>query len=115
MGKGMRRTGLFVLISTSLLLCSPALAQQAAGAAKPLLQDTAGNCPTKLPFTHVLTNEPLPVMKADKEITPAVEQLHCTGRTPTMATPRRSTAARSCSGSAPPAMGRRAKGGSVQV
>lgn len=75
----MRRAGPFLLIAACLLIGSPALGQQAAGAAKPLLQDSAGNCPTKLPFTHVLTNEPIPVMKADKEITPAVEQLHCAG------------------------------------
>jgi cytochrome c-L len=75
----MRGLGAFFLISISILFCSPAFGQQAAGGPKPLLQDTAGNCPTKLPFTHVLTNEPLPVMKADKEITPAVEQFHCTG------------------------------------
>jgi cytochrome c-L len=78
-GKPMRRAVPFVLISTCLLLGSPAFGQESGGAAKPLLQDTAGNCPTKLPFTHVLTNEPLQVLKADKEITPAVEQLHCTG------------------------------------
>lgn len=57
---------------------TPALAQEAP-AAQPLLQDTAGNCPTKLPFMHVLTDKPLPVYKADKAITPAVEQFHCTG------------------------------------
>jgi cytochrome c-L len=74
----MRLPGSFLLISAVLLLGSPAFGQQATGA-KPLLQDSAGNCPTKLPFTHVLTNQPIPVMKADKEITPAVEQLHCAG------------------------------------
>src|SRR5688500_12212727 len=62
--------------AVSALLCGSALAQDAG---KPLLQDTAGNCPTGLTFTHVLTNEPLPVMKADKAITPAVEHFHCTG------------------------------------
>ncbi len=75
----MRGLGAFFLISTGVLLCSPAFGQQPPGSAKPLLQDTAGNCPTGLTFTHVLTGEPLPVMKADKEITPAVEGFHCTG------------------------------------
>ncbi len=65
-------------LAAAAMLGTPALAQTAAPA-QPLLQDTAGNCENALSFTHVLTNEPLPVFKADKAITPAVEQFHCTG------------------------------------
>ena len=72
----MRNWNVLLAVSCSLLAGSPALAQDAGA---PLLQDTAGNCPTELPFTHVLTDKPLSVYKADKAITPAVEQLHCTG------------------------------------
>ena len=74
----MRRFEWFFVLPLVCLTATSALAQQANGG-KPLLQDTAGNCPNKLPFVHVLTNEPLPVYKADEEITPAVEQLHCSG------------------------------------
>ncbi len=74
----MQLRSILVLASCGLFLCTPALGQETGGA-QPLLQDTAGNCPTKLPFMHVLTDKPLPVLKADKEITPAVEQFHCTG------------------------------------
>ncbi len=63
-----------LLMSACLLLPGLALAQDA-----PLLQDSAGSCPEKLAFTHVLTNEPLPQFKPDEEITPAVESFHCTG------------------------------------
>ena len=73
----MRTWFVWVALVAGALSGTPAAAQDPA--AKPLLQDTAGNCPTALTFTHVLTNEPLPVMKADQEITPAVENFHCTG------------------------------------
>lgn len=66
-----------LVLMAGLLLAAAASAQDAGQ--KPLLQDTAGNCPSGLTFTHVLTNAPLPVMKADKAITPAVERFHCTG------------------------------------
>jgi cytochrome c-L len=66
-------------LAAAAMLSTSAAAQSAAPAAQPLLQDTAGNCENALSFAHVLTNEPLPVLKADKEITPAVEQFHCSG------------------------------------
>ena len=76
----MRIPNLLLVALCGIIGAAPALAQDGGGgAAVPLLQDTAGNCPTKLSFTHVLTNKPLPVYKPDEAITPAVEQLHCTG------------------------------------
>jgi cytochrome c-L len=47
-----------------------------------LLQESAGECAEPLPFTHVLTNEPLPQYKPDEEITPAVNEFHCSGENP---------------------------------
>lgn len=69
----MRCASVFLALA-SLVLSAPALAQD-----PPLLQDSAGNCPEKLPFTHVLTNKPLPQFKPDEEITEAVDTFHCTG------------------------------------
>lgn len=76
----MTRNSALIAFAAAAMLSTPALAQNAAPGADPiLLQDTAGNCENGLAFTHVLTNEPLVVLKPETEITPALEQFHCTG------------------------------------
>jgi cytochrome c-L len=68
--------GLFLLAAATSV--SPALAQDDG----PLLQNSAGECPEPLAFTHVLTGDPLPHYKPDEEITPAVAEFHCSGENP---------------------------------
>jgi cytochrome c-L len=69
--------GLSLLLAAATSI-PPALAQADA----PLLEDSAGECPEPLTFTHVLTGDPLPQYKPDEEITPAVAEFHCSGENP---------------------------------
>jgi cytochrome c-L len=75
---------LFLLVSvpSAVLLGAPAMAQTASGGDEPLLQDSAGDCPKALEFVHVLRGQPLPQYKPDEEITPAVDEFHCSGENP---------------------------------
>jgi cytochrome c(L) len=72
---------LVVTVATAVLLGAPAMAQTASGGNAPLLQDSAaGDCPKPVGFMHVLRNQPLPQYKPDEEITPAVDEFHCSGK-----------------------------------
>ena len=77
----MARIGsLAVVLSAILLPGSPAMGQSGSA---PLLQESAGkDCPEPVQFTNVLTKEPLPQFRPDEEITPAVDQFHCSGENP---------------------------------
>jgi len=71
----------FLAAAAVMLFAAKTLAMaQSAGA--PLLQDSAGECADKLSFTHVLTSKPLAQYKPDEEITPAVNEFHCSGENP---------------------------------
>jgi len=79
----MQRFGALLLFAATLCLSSPCLAQNAAASEEAkLLQDSAGDCADQLAFTHVLTGDPLTVLRPDEEITPAVNTFHCTGENP---------------------------------
>ncbi len=75
----MSRASNFLLFVAALCLSPPCLAQNSASGASKLLQDSAGDCTEPLAFTHVLTGDPLTVLRPNEEITPAVEKFHCTG------------------------------------
>jgi cytochrome c-L len=72
----------FVIFAAFLALSSPSQAQDSAPGSTELLQDIPADCTESLPFTHVLTGDPLPLFRPDEEITPAVKSFHCTGENP---------------------------------
>jgi len=67
-----------LLLSPLLLPAEPAAAQSGD---EPLLQESV-DCPESAAFVHVLTGMPLPQLMPDEEITPAVEEFHCSGENP---------------------------------
>jgi cytochrome c-L len=62
--------------------CLALVAEESAAQDGKLLKDSAGSCAEPLAFTHVLTDKPLPQYKPDEEITPAVDEFHCSGEDP---------------------------------
>ncbi|HEX9905196.1 MAG TPA: c-type cytochrome [Propylenella sp.] len=77
-----RATPLVLALATPFVLALMPVFMAAAASARALLQDSAGDCDDPLPFVHVLTGEPLSHYKPDEEITPAVDEFHCSGENP---------------------------------